>query len=362
LVEKEEEVFQKMIKEQQQKDEELRKQIETELKKEEDMRRQLDESKWQKEEQQRLVEEEIRRRLEDKEKEVKRKKKELEDKKKKHEMEKKKAEAKLEKLRIEKERLEKEENEKQDFQKSLTIATTNHIITSTVLLPNPDKEEEQSTEIEIATKSTNSNTKLKSNQQKKKSYSSSLLAPSLLEKVDLSSGLIVSSPRKTAQQKTQEDNQTNQSMEQNISISVENKIVDEFDLLGGGDVNETEITPYDNVNETEKNQNENVSEVGSNVSQSSLFHRDKPERGRIDSIADQMLDSLNTKEVPIIKTGRIDGVYLFGARVLKLDLAENKIFVKNGNGLGLKDFIEKHYRTEKLRLRALKSLPANLLM
>lgn len=91
-------------------------------------------------------------------------------------------------------------------------------------------------------------------------------------------------------------------------------------------------------------------------------HRDKPARGSLDEAVDLALDSI-PYSIPIQKSGKLDGRYLFGMRVISIqqERETGELFVQK---LTLEQFISKNTRAEEMRMRgmeAFRSIPTGLL-
>jgi len=84
-------------------------------------------------------------------------------------------------------------------------------------------------------------------------------------------------------------------------------------------------------------------------------HRDLPQRGSIDEAVDRYLDGVDLS-VQVVKQGRVDGVYVFGARIMRTELEQHKIFVVNGKKkTEISTYIFQFEKTEMLRARGLDS-------
>jgi len=88
------------------------------------------------------------------------------------------------------------------------------------------------------------------------------------------------------------------------------------------------------------------------LDQSMIYHRQQPQRGPIDQKADAVLDQIQYS-VPILKHGKVDGIYRFGARILRIQLSASQTPIVQKYPLN--EFIQKYEKTEILRLQGLKS-------
>jgi hypothetical protein len=85
-------------------------------------------------------------------------------------------------------------------------------------------------------------------------------------------------------------------------------------------------------------------------------HRDSPQRGTIDEAVDRYLDGMDLS-VPVLKHGNVDGVYRFGARIMKTQLDQQKIYVvTSGNKrTEISTWIFQFEKTEMLRSKGFDS-------
>jgi len=88
---------------------------------------------------------------------------------------------------------------------------------------------------------------------------------------------------------------------------------------------------------------------------SSSRHRDLPQRGPVDIVADEWFDGVSHLRVAVKKSARLDGVYLFGTRVIKLKLEHGQLYVTitPKNVMTLAAFVERFDRVEALRVKGL---------
>jgi len=128
---------------------------------------------------------------------------------------------------------------------------------------------------------------------------------------------------------------------------------EELDLLGG--ILEP-IEEHSTLNQTKKFQqrafNEKNLPIRSSSTDSLRTHHNLLARGLIDQRVDSVLD-ISAYDVPILKHGKLDGTYKFGARILKIQLSATQEPIVQK--LLLVDFINKYERVETLRLQGLQS-------
>jgi len=132
---------------------------------------------------------------------------------------------------------------------------------------------------------------------------------------------------------------------------------EELNLLEG----EVETSNFLLFSSGETKQNESSLKKSSAVNNSTCnnllkTHLNLPQRGKIDQAVDAFLDSISYS-VPIRKRGTMDGTYLFGCRIVKLQLSSSNLpVVALGNQkLSFQEFIERYEKVELLRERGLKS-------
>jgi len=123
-----------------------------------------------------------------------------------------------------------------------------------------------------------------------------------------------------------------------------------IDLLGGLiDEDEPEHSPFEFQKQREPN-DETLSE--SQIINNS--HRSAPQRGPLDAKVDIFFDSVPVN-VTVKKIGNIDGVYLFGSRMMKIRIQNDKLIVTLGpkNILPIDQFVSKFERVETIRMKGL---------
>jgi len=83
-------------------------------------------------------------------------------------------------------------------------------------------------------------------------------------------------------------------------------------------------------------------------------HRSAPQRGPLDAKVDIFFDSVPVN-VTVKKIGNIDGVYLFGSRMMKIRIQNDKLIVTLGpkNILPIDQFVSKFERVETIRMKGL---------
>jgi len=140
--------------------------------------------------------------------------------------------------------------------------------------------------------------------------------------------------------------------------------VDTIDLLGGlTDDEDEEVIPRDEpqlgkrAHQLPWDQKQEAREAQPQRSGvASSLHRGLPQRGNVDAIADQFFDNALIS-VPIKKTSKTDGVYLFGSRIMKLQLQDGGLVVAIApkNKMALDAFIAKFEKVETLRAKGLQA-------
>jgi len=131
--------------------------------------------------------------------------------------------------------------------------------------------------------------------------------------------------------------------------------MDEIDLLGGG-VEEDEEHRVEEFFSSSLRQSASQSPRPSSSS-AHKFHRNSPQRGPIDESVDNFLDTLPIPAVPIKKQGKTDGIYLYGARIMRVSASrtgELSVIVGT-NKLQISDYFNKYERTEIVRMKGLQS-------
>jgi len=142
-----------------------------------------------------------------------------------------------------------------------------------------------------------------------------------------------------------------------LQVTAQHKAQPDYDLLAG-EVAETHDEPEHHSHhvhhheDAQEDMYSNYSEFGS--SNWTSWHRQISARGEIDSRVDEKLDSIPTV-VKITKTGKTDGTYLFGSRVMrtKLDKQHEPQVVIGASTMGLEQFIRKFEKVETTKLRGL---------
>jgi len=143
---------------------------------------------------------------------------------------------------------------------------------------------------------------------------------------------------------------------------------DDIDLLGGlsetssvVDLREQQQQQQQRekqLQHSQQRQTQKNKEVTSNRdnSNSRTDHRDSPQRGKVDEAVDRYLDGLDLS-VPVLKHGNVDGLYRFGARIMKTQLDQQNIFVvTSGNKrTEISTWIFQFEKTEMLRSKAFDS-------
>jgi len=133
---------------------------------------------------------------------------------------------------------------------------------------------------------------------------------------------------------------------------------EEFDLLGGLPTEEYQPQQRDDRLAREhqiRNANERGFDGQEVSTKGASTHRSRPQRGPIDASADSALDTINV-DVPISKQGNADGVYVFGGRMMKMQFRHGTIAVVLGaKEMSVSDFVGQYEKTERVRLRGLKS-------
>jgi len=280
-------------------DEKLQKKIEEERWKEEQMRQVLEQQRQQQEEQQKRIEEQIRLQLEQKEKELLRKKREQELRLKRQQEEKQKMELELERLRLEREQLEKQMQQNEDDMSSVSSVSSHGSSTS----------------------KKNEPTKQETNQQQ--------------------------------QQQQAEIKPNENQIPSNVNIHQN----DDLDLLEGtiSDISPEHSEVRQQINDSrDSRREENVLQYKKSHSRDKP-HRNMPQRGPIDQVTDEKLDSISS-QVIITKRTKKDGCYTYGARVINVVKEGNTLKVKCGSKTLLFDeFISKNEKIELMRLRGLNS-------
>jgi len=145
-------------------------------------------------------------------------------------------------------------------------------------------------------------------------------------------------------------------------------IPDFIDLLGGAADEDWEPRKNNSRSQQKSRQlthsyddasNDDASDRSSRGSNSFAQHRLTPQRGRIDEMTDDILDSINWLEVPLKKQGKSDGVYLYGQRVMKIAINRNngtpQVVLNPTQQMGIEDFLQKFMKCEKVRMKGLQS-------
>lgn len=134
-----------------------------------------------------------------------------------------------------------------------------------------------------------------------------------------------------------------------------------FDLLGGllEDEETEEIHSRSNRNSRkERSQNRSERSKSSShheISTSFKSHRSKSSRGPLDEKIDSILDKINYS-VPITKQNKMEGVYIFGSRIMRIKEEKDKLFVIQGSKkYSIEEFIAKFEKVELVRLKGLQS-------
>jgi len=128
--------------------------------------------------------------------------------------------------------------------------------------------------------------------------------------------------------------------------------IDDIDLLGGL-IEEEEEERMDALFSPVRQSDFHSPRPSSDANKS---HRLSPQRGPIDESVDNLLDTLTTA-VPIKKQGRTDGVYLFGARIMRISKSRTGelTVIVGANKLQISEFLKKYEKTEVVRIRGLQS-------
>lgn len=138
---------------------------------------------------------------------------------------------------------------------------------------------------------------------------------------------------------------------------------DTIDLLGGltDDEEEVEVVPRHEPQLAKRQQQSWEKQEAKEFKPqqpgyAAVEHRDQPQRGNLDVVADNYFDDA-VLSVSVKKTSKTDGVYLFGARVMKLQIQNGQLVVAISpkNKMNLDDFIAKFDRVEALRAKGLQS-------
>jgi len=144
-----------------------------------------------------------------------------------------------------------------------------------------------------------------------------------------------------------------------LQIAVSSHPQPSYDLLGGEAAEDhEEETPQHHHHHQHQAQYDTTEDVYSNYSEFgsvNAYHRQIPSRGQLDSLVDDKLDSIPTV-TRITKTGKTDGVYLFGTRIMKtkLDKAEVKVLL-GASLMPIDQFVTKFDRVESTKMRGLMS-------
>jgi len=79
------------------------------------------------------------------------------------------------------------------------------------------------------------------------------------------------------------------------------------------------------------------------------------ERGPVDERVDNFLDSIPVPRVPILKHGKRDGVYMFGARIMKVEDSGTLYVIVGSKKMTIQEFINKFEKVERTRLKGFQS-------
>jgi len=138
-----------------------------------------------------------------------------------------------------------------------------------------------------------------------------------------------------------------------LHIAASTHVQPTYDLLGGsvGEMSENNEDDHNNE-EIYSNYTNDLYSVDSYAP-----HRQSEQRGPLDASVDEKLDSVHST-VSITKSGKNDGVYLFGTRMMKTKLGKdyNDPRVIIGSTLmPIEQFVRKFERVESVKLRGIMS-------
>jgi len=130
------------------------------------------------------------------------------------------------------------------------------------------------------------------------------------------------------------------------------QIPDYIDLLGG--TVEGDWEPRRNNTRSQQKPGQQItydddsnSEDDTRSTNSNTQHRLSPQRGKIDELADNILDTISSLEVPVKKQGKNDGVYIFGQRIMRLTINRNNgiphVFINQNTSMEIEDFLQKNF-------------------
>jgi len=142
-----------------------------------------------------------------------------------------------------------------------------------------------------------------------------------------------------------------------LQIAASTHVQPTYDLLGGsvGEMSEN--------NEDDHHHDHNREETYSNYTNdlysvdSYAPHRQAGQRGPLDASVDDKLDSLHST-VKITKSGKNDGVYLFGTRMMRTKLGKdnnNPQVIIGSTLMPIEQFVRKFEKVESVKLRGIMS-------
>jgi len=143
----------------------------------------------------------------------------------------------------------------------------------------------------------------------------------------------------------------------NENFPMNQQLAQELDLLGGAEDEDYFEEHHDRDTYREGNRHEARANGTTVYTDSSRMHshRSACERGPTDERVDEFLDTLPVPRVPILKHGKKDGVYMFGARIMKVQESSTLYVLVGNKKMTIREFIDKFERVEHTRLKGFQS-------